>query len=66
MFETIRLVTNIATGETRYIKVPSIDTLERAMSDGIDRCVGPCRCTIEPDGECPNGWPSRLRAMGMI
>ncbi len=31
-----------------------------------DECIGPCQCTLEADGTCPNGYPSKLRAAGMI
>lgn len=60
------LVRNLQTGQTREFKVPSIKTLEKASSEGVDRCVGSCRCRIEPDGQCPNGWPSRMIAVGVI
>lgn len=54
------------TSKTREIKVPSLKSLQRVISDGVDKCVGPCKCTVEPDGSCPNGWRSRSLEAGAI
>ena len=35
-------------------------TLERDMMDGTSRCIGRCKCLVEPDGHCPQGYPSRF------
>lgn len=43
------------------IKVSAtLRTLERDLFDGVSRCVGPCKCRVEPDGSCPKGYPSRF------
>lgn len=31
-----------------------------------DECIGPCECELNPDGECPNGYPAKLRAIGFV
>jgi len=31
-----------------------------------DECIGPCGCTLESDGECHNGYPAKLRAIGFV
>ena len=53
-------VRNAKTNEVRTVKVASLKTLEKDTFDGVSRCVGSCRCTIETDGICPNGWKSRV------
>ena len=60
------IVINRITGKVREIKLPSYVALIRATCDGVDRCTGPCRCRIEPDGQCLKGWPSRLVAAGVM
>lgn len=42
------------------------EALEEATMD--DGCPAMCSegCYVEPDGKCPHGGPSLLRAMGMI
>lgn len=54
------LVTNHKTGQRRMVALRSARTLERDSYDGVTRCTGNCRCRVEPDGECPNGWPSQI------
>lgn len=56
---------NTLTGETREFKY-SVRAGEKVMSDGVDKCTGPCKCRIEPDGVCGRGWPSRTMAAGWI
>jgi hypothetical protein len=52
------------TGETNTVKVT--DSMLRDMMFGDDCiCSGPCECTVEPDGTCPNGWQSILMQLGM-
>lgn len=58
-------VRNKITGEIREGKV-SLKTLEKVSDTGIDKCCGPCKCSVEPDGECAKGWPSRMQAAGII
>lgn len=53
---------NAKTGEKRLVKV-GIKTLENVMANGVDLCTGPCRCSVEADGHCPKGWPSRTMVM---
>lgn len=53
--------TNKLTGQRREIKV-TLRSLERATFDGLDKCIGPCKCTVETDGTCPKGWPARVEA----
>ena len=57
--------TNEKTKATRPV-VASLRTLDKASHSGVDRCSGPCQCRVEPDGHCPNGWPSRMLACGII
>lgn len=52
-------------GERAEIKV-DWDEVREAMFDGACTCTGECECTVEPDGTCPNGWPSALLALGLI
>lgn len=56
---------NKRTLKTRWVKV-GLEALQQAMYDGVDECSGPCECRIETDGTCENGWPSRMRAVGVI
>lgn len=56
-------VRNRKTGETREYKAPSLRTLEKDVWECVSRCVGPCKCRIEVDGECPRGWPSRVEVV---
>jgi hypothetical protein len=42
------------------------DEVRDAMFDSGCGCSGECECWVEPDGECPYGWPSKLRAIGLI
>ena len=56
---------NTKTGAERTVKA-SEKQVERWILDSVVPCSGPCRCDVEPDGVCPNGWPSRLRALGMV
>lgn len=56
---------NYKTKERRPVAV-SIATLEKAAANGVDRCTGPCRCKVEPDGYCSKGWPSRMGALRII
>lgn len=59
-------VRNTITGEVREVKPASVKTLGKAVFDGIDRCVGPCKCRVECDGVCANGWQSRCMAEGIM
>jgi len=52
-------------GEEQRIKV-TWEELHEVMFDGACFCAGECECTVEPDGKCPNGWPSRALAVGVI
>ena len=45
-------------------KVPSLNTLERWMADGVAKATDGCR--VEPDGHCPHGKPSWLLRLGLI
>lgn len=56
---------NRKTGEERIVKM-SPQAATKVILDGTDKCSGKCRCTVEPDGHCPNGWPSRSLAVGII
>lgn len=59
-------VRNVKTGEVREVKVPGMAALERMAEAEAVACAGPCRCRVEPDGVCANGWESKLRAFGFI
>lgn len=52
-------------GET-HSKIVTMEEVQAMVFDQ-DECVcsGPCECWVEPDGTCPNGWPSVLRSMGI-
>ena len=50
-------VTNVHTGEQVSYSVSSDD-----LVDG-NHCTGPCECSIEPDGVCPEGWPGTEDAL---
>jgi hypothetical protein len=67
-FKEVKMkVKNKLTGEIREIKEPTFRQLERVvMEEANDRCVGPCKCELESDGECANGWVSRCRAAGLV
>ncbi len=54
---------NRLTGETRAVKT-GITTLENLQDIG-DKCTGPCHCSVEIDGHCSKGWPSRSKALGL-
>jgi hypothetical protein len=56
---------NVLTGESRPVKM-SIKMAEKVSAGSMDKCTGPCRCTVEPDGTCPRGWPSRLIALHIL
>ncbi len=42
------------------------EDLEEAVYDGVDECSGPCACSVETDGICPEGWPSRCITAGIV
>jgi len=44
--------------------LPSMKTLERWQFDSV--CEAVDGCTVEPDGTCPHGTPSWLRALRLI
>ncbi len=58
---------NLKTGEKRPVGMTE-DTFESILFDcEHDECSGPCECyPLEQDGVCPNGWPSKSLAVGMI
>lgn len=45
---------------------PDLEQLEIWEETGGCECSGPCQCWIEPDGTCPNGYPSWLVVLGLI
>lgn len=53
-------VRNEKTGETRKVKMPTLKQVENDQWNSTSICVGPCKCTTDMDGACPQGWPSRL------
>ena len=58
-------VTNKITKKTRKVNV-SLDHVRRVVTqDDNDECSGPCECYADPDGCCPNGWPSKTMAVGV-
>ena len=50
----------------RSRKTPTMATLERWEENGVAKCTGACKCPVELDGTCPNGYPSWLLELGMI
>lgn len=58
---------NAHTGEVRQVSIPDSYARGVMVEDQHDECSGPCECgPLEPDGECSKGWPSKLRAVGII
>lgn len=51
-------VENRQTGEKTIVEMPE-DEAKDVLCDGVSICCGPCEHDIEPDGICPDGWPSR-------
>lgn len=51
-------VINRVTKETREVVV-TMEQLQEYAFESIMPCCGPCECSLEPDGVCENGWPSR-------
>ena len=47
------------------VKIPSLKKLERWMNES-GGCEAIDGCWVEPDGECPHGYPSWLRALNYI
>jgi hypothetical protein len=45
-------------------KAPTIQTLNKWVSEGIAKALDGCK--TEPDGTCQHGFPSWLRALGYI
>jgi hypothetical protein len=44
--------------------VPTMEDIQRWTFDGV--CEAVDGCIVEPDGVCPHGYPSWLRALGLI
>lgn len=61
-------VANVVAPDLKLVigKVPDRLLRYEAVHGDFGECVGPCACQVEPDGVCANGWPSWLRAVGMI
>ncbi|MCI0564637.1 MAG: hypothetical protein MN733_39720 [Nitrososphaera sp.] len=62
MSKLTAILKNKKTGESREVSV-SLKTLEKDEWEGVSRCIGPCKCRIETDGECPQGWPARFEVI---
>jgi hypothetical protein len=45
-------------------KLPSYGVMEKWNFDGVART--PDGCKVEPDGDCPHGYPSWLKVIGII
>jgi len=61
----VTTVRNRKTGETRKVNI-EIEHLEDVIMDSeLDECTGPCECTLESDGVCEEGWPSKSMAAGI-
>ncbi len=58
--------TNVHTGATRPASLTEAQAAAILSDEEHDTCSGECECPVEPDGECPKGWPSRMRAVGMV
>ena len=48
----------------RKVRVPSMNTMEKWVSDGVAKAIDGCR--VEPDGICEHGFPSFLLALDWI
>ena len=57
-------IRNAKTGATRLVPVPGSKSLAADLMRGASRCLGPCGCDANLDGECQNGWPSRALRFG--
>lgn len=57
-------VVNEINGRIESFEKPSMEQLEEWMA--TDTMETPDGCSIEPDGTCEHGWPSWVRAMGII
>ena len=60
------LATNDQTAETRAVRLSEDIARRVTYEQEHATCSGPCCCTVEPDGTCPEGWPSKLRAVGLV
>lgn len=57
---------NKQTDELRTLEV-DLEVLEDLVCNGSkDECCGPCRCPVDWYDYCENGWPSRLKAAGIV
>ena len=57
---------NTRTGDQRQVII-TLRHLHRVATEvEHDKCTGPCKCQVEPDGTCPKGWPSRSIVAGVI
>ena len=45
--------------------VPTYRDVQAWVLDSVVPSVG-CECDVEPDGTCPHGRPSWLRALGLV
>lgn len=52
-------------GEVHSMTITMNMVRDMVMDTTECTCSGPCECTVEPDGTCPNGWPSVLVALGV-
>ncbi len=65
---TLKVGATLAEYKAKYptaikVTVPSMTRLERYAYDSVCPAIDGCR--VEPDGECPHGYPSWLIAMGV-
>jgi hypothetical protein len=60
------IAVNVKTHETRDVRMTEDEVRDITYEVEHAVCSGNCECIVEPDGICPDGWPSRLLAVGMI
>ena len=57
---------NVQTGETRNFEMHLDELRDITFDVEFDHCTGDCECQVETDGTCPEGWPSRMSALGFV
>jgi hypothetical protein len=57
---------NTVTGEKRPVAMSERQVATLLNDEEHSTCAGECAHQIESDGVCPLGWPSQMRAVGMV
>lgn len=59
------LAVNIITHRRRKVRLTESGAVHATLV-GLCTCAGPCACSITPEEYCPEGWPSKLSALGVV